>query len=98
MNSRPAPAGVLAPLVMVMLMLAALPVPVAAADDPLESFMWERYRARFLGDTPVRFDDRERVITPDFAEDSGRVPNGMQRGSNSCDKATYVSPLRGIAP
>lgn len=78
MNSRAAPAGALAPLVMVMLMLSAWPVPAAATGDPLESFMWERYRARFLGDTPVRFDDRVRVITPDFAEDSGRVPVSVE--------------------
>lgn len=45
-----------------------------AQTDPLDSFMWQLYRERYLGDTPVRFDERVRLSAPGFAEDSGQVP------------------------
>lgn len=46
----------------------------AAQTDPLDSFMWQLYRERYLGETPVRFDQRVRISAPGFAEDSGQVP------------------------
>ncbi|AFT69921.1 sulfur oxidation protein SoxZ [Alloalcanivorax dieselolei B5] len=68
-------AGYLKPLLAVLILLGA-PWSVAeeAREDPLGSFMWERYRERFLGDTPVRFDSRVGIQAPAFAEDSGQVP------------------------
>lgn len=58
-----------------MLCLSLLPLGAAGGqDDPLDSFMWELYRERYLGQAPVRFDERVRLSAPAFAEDSGQVP------------------------
>lgn len=47
----------------------------AAAEDPLNSPMWEYNRDRYLGeDARVVFDDQVVVKAPPFAEDSSQVP------------------------
>ncbi|MEY1663023.1 quinoprotein dehydrogenase-associated SoxYZ-like carrier [Isoalcanivorax beigongshangi] len=58
------------------LLLLLLPLTATAADavDPEDSFMWAPMRARFLGDTPYRFDPQVKVRAPEFAEDAGQVP------------------------
>ncbi|MES9992785.1 MAG: quinoprotein dehydrogenase-associated SoxYZ-like carrier [Candidatus Thiodiazotropha sp.] len=42
--------------------------------DPLKSPMWQDMRRNLLGDSPVIFDDRVRVLAPGNAEDSMNVP------------------------
>ncbi|MEW8467924.1 MAG: quinoprotein dehydrogenase-associated SoxYZ-like carrier [Candidatus Thiodiazotropha sp.] len=42
--------------------------------DPLDSTMWQDMRRTLLGDAPVVFDDRIRVLAPGDAEDSMNVP------------------------
>ncbi|WP_157269771.1 quinoprotein dehydrogenase-associated SoxYZ-like carrier [Azohydromonas aeria] len=42
--------------------------------DPLESMQWPDIRREFLGNAPVVFDDRVKVVGPAFAEDPMAVP------------------------
>lgn len=42
--------------------------------DPLASMQWPVVRQKFLGDGPVRFDDRVLLKGPPFAEDAMNVP------------------------
>lgn len=53
----------------------------SAEQDPLNSFMWPVHRERFLGDSPVVFDERVIVNAPGFAEDSGQVPIELDASS-----------------
>lgn len=46
----------------------------SSATDPLESVQWAYMKKAFLGDKPVVFDDRIKVLAPDSAENSLEVP------------------------
>lgn len=67
------------PLSIAAIALAALMPPGEAAalqeaGDPLASARWEDMRRTFLGDTPVLFDPRVKVVAPSVAEDPMQVP------------------------
>ena len=53
----------------------ALDDPQTQIDDPLRSGMWDYHQVEILGDpATIRFDDRVKVLAPEFAEDSFHVP------------------------
>lgn len=52
----------------------AVPVAALAADDPLQSPMWEAHSAALFGDDPVIFDPRVRVEFPTIAENQRAFP------------------------
>ncbi|MDD2664743.1 MAG: quinoprotein dehydrogenase-associated SoxYZ-like carrier [Dechloromonas sp.] len=67
------------PLSIAAIALAALMPPAEAAalqeaGDPLASARWEDMRRTFLGDAPVLFDPRVKVVAPSVAEDPMQVP------------------------
>jgi sulfur-oxidizing protein SoxY len=47
---------------------------IAADADPFGSLTWPDLRREMLGNAPVQFDERVRVLGPAFAEDSMNVP------------------------
>ena len=53
----------------------ALDDPQTQLVDPLKTGMWDYHQVEILGDPKdIRFDDRIRVLAPEFAEDSFNVP------------------------
>jgi sulfur-oxidizing protein SoxY len=57
------------------LCLAMVANPAAASQiDPQDSLMWDYMRKLFLNDDPYLFDDRIKVLVPEFAEDPTQVP------------------------
>ncbi|WP_036228472.1 quinoprotein dehydrogenase-associated SoxYZ-like carrier [Marinobacterium jannaschii] len=57
------------------LLLAGLSFPSAASQtDPQGSLMWDYMRKLFLNDDPYLFDERIKVLVPEFAEDPTQVP------------------------
>jgi len=69
--------GVYLLLALVLLLIGA---PVVAStqeqeqEDPLRSVQWDTMRQLLLGEQPVVFDERVRVVAPSAAEDSLEVP------------------------
>ncbi len=75
-------AGCAAPLLLALGVAVAAPSvraaePAAKAGipaDPLQSGKWADLAARYLGDAPIVFDDRVRIIVPGIVENQAQVP------------------------
>jgi len=71
----------------------------AAPDDPpdpLGSVMWDALREQYLGDAPVRFDDRVRVLAPADAEDTRAVPIAVD--ASALDDVVEVIAIADLNP
>lgn len=60
-------------LFMTLGLILSMPV-TASSDDPLNSPLWDYMREQFIGTDSYQFDDRIRVVVPEFAEDPTQVP------------------------
>ncbi|AOE85408.1 quinoprotein dehydrogenase-associated SoxYZ-like carrier [Pseudomonas sp. TCU-HL1] len=59
---------------LLLLGLLGCAAPLRAAQDPVESVMWEYHHQRLLGGQPFVHDPRVVLEAPPFAEDSRQVP------------------------
>jgi len=64
----------IAAIALAALMPAADAAALAETGDPLASARWEDMKRSFLGDAPVLFDPRVKVMAPSMAEDPLQVP------------------------
>ncbi len=75
----------------------AVPVAALAADDPLQSPMWDAHSAALFGDDPVIFDPRVRVEFPPIAENQRVFPVAVDaRGVGAVKRMILLVDLNPI--
>tara|TARA_B100002049_G_scaffold235590_1_gene220319 strand:- start:789 stop:1577 length:789 start_codon:yes stop_codon:yes gene_type:complete len=72
--------------------LAATDVP----DDPLDSSQWRYMKRQYFPDAKVVFDDRVKVVAPDYAEDSLATP--VQVSADGLDGVERVLVIADLSP
>lgn len=98
-------------LIGISLILTVAPL-ATAAQDPLESPMWDYLRNIFLGEQPYQFDPQVQVQVPPFAEDPTQVPITVDASAlagqidrivvwadlNPIQHVYTYRPIKGVAP
>lgn len=98
-------------LIGISLILTVAPL-ASAAQDPLESPMWDYLRNIFLGEQPYQFDPQVQVQVPPFAEDPTQVPITVDASAlagqidrivvwadlNPIQHVYTYHPIKGVAP
>lgn len=82
--------------VLILGLLAPLMGAAAVPDDPLDSPQWQYMAAKFFKGDTVVFDDRVRVVAPDYAEDSLATP--VQISAPDLDSVKQVLVFADLNP
>ena len=69
---------------------------IAASPDPLKSPSWEYMQKIYIGSENWEFDDRVRVVVPDFAEDPMQVP--VQIDASALDDVEKIVAFADLNP